>query len=233
MLFQYENIPGLVIVLSFFGTVVVTFLYVGLKTLRRNPSNRTNQIFALFFIMTSAALALNLPVPVLPDLTLRGMLVTISVYGTSVGMGLLLIFTLVLRYSNKIVTDRRKWVIFLVFLLAFIGYFFVPEGIDYVLGANSVYTIQWAVPFALYFLAGTQVAFVLIFWCAIKTSSSFGDDAVQRRFRKFLLGLVCLEVMLVTMPLVNAGWMPEWGLVFQVSAIPGAILVYLGVGKQL
>ncbi len=232
MLFQ-QNLPGLAVALSFFAVVVVTFLYVGIKTLQRNPSNRTNQIFALFFFWTSAALALNLPVPLLSDVILRGMLVAISIYGVSVGIALLLIFTLILRYSNKIVTNRRKWMIFIIFLVGFIGYFFVPEGIDYVTLPSGVSTIRYSAPFALYFLIGSQVAFIPIFWFAMKTSSSFSDDAVKRRFRKFLLGLLCFEVMLITMPLVNAGWMPEWGLVFQVSAIPGAILVYLGVGKQL
>ncbi len=231
MVFQ-QNLPGLMIVLSFFGVVVVTFLYIGIKTLRRNPSNRTNQIFALFFFWTSAALAMNLPVPLLSDFDLREMLVAISLYGTSVGMGLLLIFMLVLRYSNKIVTDRRKWMIFILFLVGFIGYFFVPDGIYYV-PVGVYYAIRYAAPLVLYFLAGTQVAFLPIFWLAVKTSRSFGDDAVKQRFRKVLLGLVCFEIMLVTLPVVNAGWMPEWGFVFQVFAIPGAILVYLGVGKHL
>ena len=180
----------------------------------------------------STEISFNLPTPFFTDVPIRTILVLITVYGVSVSIGFLLIFTLVLRYSNQIVTDGRKWLITLLFVLGFIGYFFLPGGV-YTLTVNGTLTVAYSPELAIYFLVGTQTPMVLSFWLAGKTSQSFSDVAVQQRFRKFLLGLVCFEIMLITVPLVNVGLLPSWGIVFQILALPGAILTYLGVGKQL
>jgi hypothetical protein len=220
----------LIFILSFL-IVIVTFVYVGIKTLKRNPSNRTNQIFAIFFFATSIALAFNIPAPFMVD-DVRKVLIIITAYGVSVSIGILLIFTFVLYFSNKIVTDKRKWTIACLFALIFVGYFFIPNGV-FLDTSTGVSVTRYSTELAVYFLIGTQTAYVLILWFAAKAYKNFTDQAMQKRFRYFLFGLVCFEIMLFLTPLLNAGWVPPEMQFLLFFALPGAILIYLGVGKHL
>ncbi len=231
MLFNGTISPNTTIFIIAFLIVIVTFVYVGIKTLKRNPSNRTNQVFAIFFFTASIALAFNIPAPFIVD-EIRKVLIIITAYGVSVSIGILLIFTLVLHFSNKIVTDKRKWTIVCLFALIFVGYFFIPNGV-FIDTSTGFSVTRYSTELAVYFLIGTQTAFVLILLFAAKAYNNFTDQVMQKRFRYFLFGLVCFEIMLLLTPLLNAGWAPSELQILLLFALPGAILFYLGVGKHL
>ncbi len=230
MIFQNISPTTGIFIISFI-IIILTFLYIGVKTLKRNRSNRTNQTFALFFFVSAIALSMNLPAPFLVE-EIRILLIKITAFGVSVSVGILLVFILILRLSNQVLTDRRKWIIFSFFVVAYVGYFLLPDGVV-LIDIDGILTTRYSMVLAVYFLVGTQISFILTIVLAVLVYRNFSDQTTQQRFRYFLLGLICLQVMLLSTPLINAGWLPPGSQVLLFLALPGAILIYLGVGKTV
>ncbi len=230
---DHMDLVRIIQIYGIYGFIACLFLFLGWKVYHRNKKQRVNQMFSLCFFTTGGGLLVNLIYAPMEDPALFPIVIFLNIltnFGACLGLGFLLVGTLIVYRSNSAVPDRLKLAIVVIYAAVLVGLFIIPGGAT----INPDFTITWSVPFTIYGLVASQTVFAATIGLAIGSYNDFEDAAVKRKFKQFILGLILLDYILVQNYLVNAGIIARNLILTVISlvVIPAAILLYNGIGKH-
>ncbi|GAB4329641.1 MAG: hypothetical protein Kow0069_37200 [Promethearchaeota archaeon] len=239
--------------------LIVAFLFVGYRVYKRNPGQRINAYFALFFAIIGGSLIPNVIYLVkvggefiVPD-------ATYLVLNNSINLAvnwawiLLLNFVMIVKLSEA-EFDTKKQVLFIVvysvveavlFLLGYYGgikpkYYVgdtaLPLG-QTATGDDVVRKPFWELTYGGYGIVTITLMAAIVVLQSVLIFRKFQDPAVKRRFSLFIVGLCVLYYLGLGNYLANTELLGESFRTVHsyltLLIIPDAWLMYAGVGKEI
>lgn len=221
------------------GLLFFLFVYLSYKILKRD-TKRLNLVFALFYISASIGLGVNFIYGPINDAPTVYFLNFITNFFLFIGPVFLLIFSLILWKSQKIITTKKQLIIIFVYgFLIFLMILFPwgdPEWGIYMESPQS--PPHWSLPFYIYVIT------VLIVCTTIPTVNinfkiyaKFEDETLKRKWRFFILGYFFISIFSYGIMTSNMLDIPLFrtimGFIGLILAIVGGYMLYYGVGKAI
>ncbi len=246
---------ALIQVFAIYGFMVVITLTIACIVLARNPKNRINRNFFLFYFFTALGLIINIAYRALNDPVLNPWMNRGTVFFTMFGIVFLLIFNIIINKSQTIFTHGRAVLYVILWAIACSGVFWI----DYFTGYNGVQWdygpdtpgLQddpiiggtgipvWSTMFTLYAIILAQGLFVITLIVVFKIYRKFSDKKLKRKYISSIIAIIFFDWIMV------GGFLNNWQLIqdntpgfstvfFYSSALvlPAVVLLWLGTRRQ-
>jgi hypothetical protein len=220
-----------IILLALYGFLAIIFLILGTKVSRRGQKTPQTAHIVRFFFFIGFSLVINVLYAPIADEVIQRIGNNSLLLLVTMGVANLMLFTLSVRYSELELTKTRSLLIEIcVFVLSAV-YYFIPGGTTIV---PPDYAPLWSTSFLIYGMILTNFLMFMALVIGFKVRKQMENPALKRKFSLFLIGLLFLEILLITTFLGNGGILVgTLRLLLTLSILPGAFLVYAGVGRPL
>jgi len=154
---------------------------------------------------------------------------------------LLLIFVLIVRYSQAEINKQKQVLWIVVAALVGIGGFLIGwlglgSGVGITEPPTNDNVPVWEWYYSLYIFIASGIFILLTIINAYLVRKSFSDVTMRKRFTYFLIGISLLFWLFGGNPWANLEASSTFRTIFGISAlviIPAAILLYLSLGKEV
>lgn len=217
------------------------FLFIGIRVLRRNPKNRLSQIFSLAFITVSISLIVNFFYPFITNPKFHSvvnLLNAIAIYLVCLGMGLLLLFTILLYKPEQIENTKNQLLFILIYSGISAGIFFIPEGTDVKITSDGTQSYPvWNLPFSFYIITVLLCSMIYTLYTGIKIVKKFKSQILAKKMKYFIIGISHFYYIGLGIPIFNYLNIEILRIIFAISGfiaiISGGLYLYHGIGASL
>lgn len=221
------------------GIMGVLYLYLGLKTLKRD-TKRLNVILGAFYITIAIGVFINWIYAPLDNDPIVLYLNFATNFCFFWGIGFLTVFNIILLKSEKVFTSMKQALYLIIYGVVLGGGMFVlihiPDAgvtID-----PEKFTPIWSFPFFIYVVIIINIfATIPSIYFLMKVQKKFENEELKQKFRFFFIGVV--EIIIFAHLLFTANVLND-PTIRLISAVIGFILVisaayflYIGVGRQI
>lgn len=217
------------------GIVGIIWAIIAYKILDRGRK-RLNLILASFYLCGIISIFLNFIYAPLTDETAVYVLNFLTNFGFFVAPIFLVVFEILLLKSNKIFGTKKQLFIIIGYAALLSSVLLIPNGV--VINESTGWKPVWTLPYFIYTVVITSIFAVLpSIHFGMKIYHKFKDNALKKKWRFFLVGLIFIYIFTYGTFLSNTLNIQEfrsiWGVAALSLTISGPILLYYGVGKQV
>jgi len=232
------------------GVILVAFLYLAIKILRRDRK-RLNVIFAGLYISPAIGVLINFIYAPLTDISFESIVLILNFF-TNFGFFyapiFVVVFDLMLLKSEKVISTSKQLVILIIYGIAMFGmifFLFIPGyGVTINQGTGQLESPVWSLPFFIYVVSIETVgALIPTLYFSFQIYKKFEDEVLKKKWRSFIFGFVALMTFMYAIFISNTFSDPTTpngatfrlviGVIGLILAILGGFLMYSGVGKQI
>jgi hypothetical protein len=219
------------IIIGLYSILALMFVILGIRVRLRGQKTRQTNYISKFFLYVGGSLIVNIAYSPIAVQIIQQIGNNTVILFTTLGVANLLLFTLSVKFSEKELTASKSIMIELLIFAAGIVYYFIPGGTTIQL---PDYAPHWSINFVIYCLIVTQILMLGAIFTGIGIAKKMEDKTLRGRFNQFITGLVFNEILLISTILGNGGFLNSTiRLLLTLTIFPGAILIYLGVGRRL
>ena len=212
----------------------IVYLIFGILILKRDRK-RLNQIFSFFYIMVFVGTLLNVIYVSFTVNPLVKYLHIATVYLLFYAPLYLLVVSLIILKSEKVITVKKNNIIALTYAVLLFGIFLIPGGVT--IDETSNWKPVWSLPFVIYALTLVTLFVIIPFiYFSIKIYGKFEDKILKRRWLLFNLGFLPYFGLMYMTTISNYLNDPGFRLLTSLvglSLYATAILLYTGIGRQI
>lgn len=218
------------------GMVCACFFFIVYKVLKRD-TKRLNLVFSGFYICAGIGVFINFIYAPLTDELIVLILNFLTNYIITFGGIFLLVFTLILLRSEKILNTKKQLTIILTYGAILFGMvFFLPFG-GVTINESTGWRPVWSLFFLAYVLAVSCVmAIVPTIYYSLKVYNKFEDITLKKRWKYYIIGTCGFFFITIGTFISNTINRDEirllWGII-SLSVFLWAYLLYYGVGRQI
>ncbi|HMF32573.1 MAG TPA: hypothetical protein VKK79_14215 [Candidatus Lokiarchaeia archaeon] len=211
--------------------ISILFLFFAARILSRGEKSFRKVLFAKFFAYVSFGLIFNVIYAPFADSLLQSIGNHAVIFLTTMSLADFVLFSYSLL--EKTVTFTRKKAIIAEIVLAGVSsvYFFLP------ISFKPDFSPIWDISTIFFSLALTQCLFIAAIVYSVQALHTMQIAVVKRRFLWFIIGIACFELVLIPTILRNGQLVTGTVLLvmtaLEVALVPGGILIYYGVGKNV
>ena len=214
-----------------FPIVIAIFIVLGVLVIKKDAKYWGNRLFATFFWLVAVALTFNVSYLFSVNVPLIFILNIITIELINFGVLPLILGTLVIyKGEEQIIKSISTLGIILLYSVAVL----VHILISYNNTVSANYDPNWSLEFGIYELVFSQVVLISVFIISIKMYRELGKET-RGRFRWFLIGLIFLDITLVSITISNINIIPGYdtiGSILNFMVVIGAILIYKGIIRK-
>jgi hypothetical protein len=214
-----------------FPIVIVAFIILGILILRKDKNYWGNRLFALFFWIVAVALGFNLSYLFSTDHLMILILNEVTIFLINGAIIAILFGTLVIYKGEETIIKNNKTYISLIVLAVII---LIQIFISYGNGVSVENDPYWSLEFGIYELVFSQFILITVFYCSFLFYRELSKD-MKNKFRWFLVGLIFLDITLVSITIDNMNIIPGYGsigAILNFMVVIGAFLIYLGIVRR-
>ncbi len=223
-----------------FGFVCIFFCFISYKVLKRDPKDKINQYFSLFFITGSIGLSINLLYSSFSDPSLQllaSFLNILTWYFLCLSTGFLLLSIFLLYQPQKIVKTLNQ----IIFILAYNGIlsvlFLIPAGVEVKIlpDGTQLYAV-WNFSFFIYILIILLISFSINFRYSIKIYKHLTIEDLARKMKSFIIGMSIFYYIAIGACFTNYLNFLILRQIYAMSStviIIGVLLIYYGMGTGI
>jgi len=217
-----------------FGLGIIS-LIIGIKILKRDKK-RVNQLIASFYISEFIGTLFNIIYAPFEINPLVYNLHILTVFFTYFGPVMLLLFTLVVYKSQKIITTPKQLLIMIGWAVILIIAFMIPNGIT--INDTTHWKPVWSLNFSLYILISQCIYWTVpLLYVSFKIFSLFDDKLLKNKWKYLLIGIIGELFVIYGVPLANyfndSQFRTINSLISLFGFIIGAFGIYKGIGEQI
>ena len=221
------------------GVILVAFLYLAIKILRRDRK-RLNVIFAGLYISPAIGLLINFIYAPLTDEFIVLLLNFFTNFGIFYAPIFVVVFDLMLLKSEKVISTSKQLIILIIYGIAMFGmifFLFIP-GYGVTINLGTGWSPVWSLPFFIYVASVETIgALIPTLYFSFQIYKKFEDEMLKKKWRSFIFGFIALMTFMYAIFISNLLGNPTFRLIIGVMglilAILGGFLMYSGVGKQI
>ncbi|MBD3255516.1 MAG: hypothetical protein GF383_10505 [Candidatus Lokiarchaeota archaeon] len=233
VLFQFDPVRIFQIYVIQLGMGIVYYL-IALLILKRD-TKRLNQIFSAFYISSASATVVNVIYAPLTTNPTVLVLHFITFYLFAFAWIFLLIFSLILLKSEKVITTNKQFLLILIYGGLLLILAFIPDGIK--IDATTDWKPAWSLLFYLYALILVNIFGIIpTAYFSIKIYKKFEDPLLRKKWAYYFLGVAIYFIVFNSTILSNFLNNPIYRLInslIGLTLFPTAYLLYYGVGRQI
>jgi len=210
------------------------------KVLKRNPKNRFNQIFSLFFFSNIISIVNNCFYAPISDPALEGLvsyLHLLSIYLLILSTGFILLCLFLMYYPEKMIQLKNQ----LIFILIYGGLvsimFLIPNSATIEISADGNQgSPQWNFNLFLFIIIFSSVSLMLTFILSLKIYKQFENKAIRKKFILFIIGIIILFYNPYSIAIghyLEPSVLRDFFLLSGIFSFPGFFLLYLGIGTEV
>ncbi len=218
-----------------YSSISALFLIFAAKLSRRGQKSQQKAFITKVFLYIALGLIINVIYAPFNNRLFQEVGTKIVIFMTTMGFVNLLFFTYSLTRSTQEFTRKKSIIAEILFACVAGVYFFLPVSLK-----DPDLSPIWPTGFIIFCAIFTQALFTLAMVYGVLVERTMKDEEIRKRFRLFLLGLVLLEIVLISTLLRNGQYLAALGsvgttllMLLALCIIPGGILIYLGVGKNI
>jgi len=217
----------------------IVFLIFGISILRRDRK-RLNQIFSFWYLMTAAGTIVNVIYVALISFSFKinpliKYLHLATAYLLLYAPLYLLVVSLIIYKSEKVITIRTNNIIALTYAVLLFGIFLIPGGAR--IDETTDWIPVWSLTLAVYALTLVTVFVIIPFiYFSMKIYGDFEDVILKKRWALFNLGMIPYFIELYLLPVSNYLNDPVFRTITAIvglSMFASAFLFYYGIGRQI
>ncbi|MFO8018098.1 MAG: hypothetical protein R6U96_05640 [Promethearchaeia archaeon] len=217
------------------GVGGIFYLVIAFLILRRNR-NRLNKIFSMYFISIAIGTIINVIYVSLESIFIIKVLNILTYYFFCFGQVFLLLFSLILIKSERVINTKKQLIIIIVFAILLTGLFVIGLGFNAVT-LNDKNKPVWDFLFVSYTLIVCGLYnFIPTLYFSAEIYKKFEDQQLKRKWKFFLLGIIIYYFVWGGTTLSNHLNIPAFRMVWSLISLIALIstyTIYYGVGKQL
>jgi hypothetical protein len=217
------------------GPIGVLWLIFAVKILKRGPSKRINQMFFLFLGLTAIGMFVNVAYRLIGDEFWNIVLNQVVIYLSTVSIVFLLIFNLIILKSDKIITDKIKFVLIIAWSIISSGYFFIEGGVEWIYPSGVAGVPHWSPVFAIFGIIIGQTLWSATLIVVIQIYRRFEDQKLRRKYINTIVAIAIFDWILIGNCINNMINEPTFSTIFLITSIlviPAGILLYMGVKRD-
>lgn len=218
------------------GVGGIYFLILAILVLRRSTKN-LNKIFAMFFISVAAGTITNVIYANLLNAPLVKFLHILTVFLFCWAMIYLFLFNLIILRSEQQIVRNKQILVIVIWTLIISVLFIIGLLGGVTIDESTNWSPVWELSFFLYVIIVCLLGMTIpTMYLAIQIYNQFEDEMLKKKWKFFLIGIVCFYVMLAGTGIAN--FLAEtlirniWGIIAMVSFL-AIYTLYYGVGKQI
>ncbi|MGV9172072.1 MAG: hypothetical protein ACOC35_05855 [Promethearchaeia archaeon] len=217
------------------GVGGIFYLIMAFLILQRD-TKRLNKIFSMFFISIAIGTIVNVIYVAIEIRLVVRILNIVTYYFFCFGQMFLLIFSLILLKSERIIDSKKQIILINSFAALLLGLFIIGIGFDGVT-LNDKWKPVWDLSFVLYSLLICGIVTILptIFY-SIKIYEKFQNEVLKKKWKFYLFGIIIYYIIWGGTSLSNFLDNPAFRTIWSLIALIGLIstyTIYYGVGKQI
>lgn len=217
------------------GSISILWFFFAFSILKRGSSKRSNQMFFTFLALIAIGLLVNVLYRIINLDFWNIWLNKTTIFLSSFAIVFLLIFNLIILKSEKVITDRIKIGIIIVWFILCLVLFFIPNGVSFDYSAGKYGLPVWSAAFSIYGLIIDQALFSIVLYVVSQIYKRFQDKSLKRKYISIILSIAIFDWILVGNFIFN--WLnnPLGRTIFLITsilALPAGILLYLGVRRE-
>jgi hypothetical protein len=216
------------------GILITVFIYMTFK-IKKRGGKYAKRYLGAFYFTTAMGLVLNFIFIFIHDPFIVELLYYFTLYFLFLGTYFLLIFTLIIYKSEKIITKKKQILLLVILSIITWGMIFVPNGL--VINESTDWYPQYSLTFFLYLIIVLSFGSVgPILYISVKIYYKFELIDLKRRWAFFFWGLIFLFTFAFGtlfshfFPLTNLRSL--WSIVSLFLVVTASILIYCGVVKK-
>ncbi|MHA1696352.1 MAG: hypothetical protein ACTSXT_06495 [Candidatus Helarchaeota archaeon] len=226
---MFDLLTSRVIVISIFALLfIIIFLSLAFSLWRINPYHRVNHFFIIFFICTSI-------IGVIQILYLFFLIPFVIIILNKIGIIILnfasiflLLGVFIFHFGNKKLFQDKKIILMTITLIILnFGLYCIPNGVSITID----YEPHWSILFGTYQFIFSQSIYLLQLLISLKVFNET-TGIVRQKFKFFIIGITLLDIFYIWAIIYNLHILiiiSSFGLIFQISGIVGAFLIYYGI----
>ncbi|MFX1394651.1 MAG: hypothetical protein ACFFAH_13910 [Promethearchaeota archaeon] len=216
------------------GIVFAIFLFLGYKILKRGKK-RLNLMLSCSYLTVVIGFAINFIYAPLTDELIVLILYYMTLFFLFLYPAFLLVFALILLYSEKVVTTPKQLSIILIYAGILFCMVFIPNGV--IINASTKWKPVWSLLFFIYVISIITIAVILALYFSLKIYREFEDDKLRKKWKYFIIGLIGIYIFTFGTLLSNTLNIQTvrtiWSYISLILVIISPYLMYYGVGKQI
>ncbi len=234
----FVSTPRLLQIGVMYSIMVVLFLFLGMKVLKRGKQI-TNKYMGFYFVWMGITMSLNVLYVIVDNADLTAALA--NVVGTSMVFAqvFLVLFILIIRHSQAEINKQKQMLWIMISALISIGLFLLGSiGLGATYGVNTAgdNVPVWLWYYALYNFLGSVFLVGTVVYNSYVARKGFADATMKKRFTYFLVGIILLMILMCMNPWSNlepsSTFRTFYGL-YAIVVIPCAFLLYMSLGKEV
>ena len=238
MLLQSTDLSRLSIV--FIGQLILAsiFLFIAIKLLRRTRP-RPIITLSIFYFLTSSGLIFNILHVIIrtinpENVVLLKVIYFLTFYPPLFSAIFILTFIISILKLGDVFTIKKQLIITLIYGFVTLLIFFIPDGI--------IFSTEWRPIYSWGFFAAIYASFTIFItiptiWYSRRLVRTFQDRILKKKLMTFLFGVFGMYLVVYGAALYltwqNPLFTTIWSVVTFFLMIPSAILIYLGIGREL
>ncbi|TFF95960.1 MAG: hypothetical protein EU544_01655 [Promethearchaeota archaeon] len=202
-----------------------------LKIYRRENS-KLNHYLSYFFFCQASFMFTNLIYASLFQATLVKFLHILTWFIGLFGYIFLLLFNLILLYSQKKITPKIQNSLILGNLILMSVFFLLSDSV--IIDETTDWRPVWDLPYVLYSLISFNLVIIPVVISSLKLYKIFNLQNLKARWAAYMLGILIWMFIMNITPFINQLYDPTLAMFYfivSLSIIPANLLIYLGVGK--
>ena len=215
--------------------MIILFLFLGISILIRGPQKRINQMFFIFLLLIALGLINNIIYRTIDDPQLNIIMNQVSIFFPSLSIVFLFLFNLIILKSDKIITDKLKLILIIIWVILCSMFFviaaIIPDSVTFNTDNNPV----WRWEFAAYGLIIDQLSFTFILIVNVQIYKRFEHEELKKKYLYTIASVLMFDWVLVG-NFINNWWSNDiFRQIFPITsliAIPACIFLYIGVKRE-
>ena len=228
------------LVFGVYLTLCIFLLLIVYKILKRNPKNRLNQLFSLFYLSLFISVLLNCIYITFSDPSLQSLaslLNVIAFFIACLAAGFLSLCILLLYKPLKMTKTKNQVIFILIYGCILSVLFFIPDGSKIVILSSGLQLSPvWNFMFFAYSLTIFIILLIISLLISTKVYKQIQDEILAKRFKFFIIGIFIFYYIPIGVTITNYLDNPLMRLLFAMTAtiiFVGAIFIYYGIGTKL
>lgn len=228
------------ILIIFIGQLILAsiFLFIAIKLLRRTRP-RPIITLSIFYFLTSSGLIFNILHVIIrtidpEDVILLKVIYFLTFYPPLFSGIFILTFIISILKLGDVFTLKKQLIITLIYGFVTLLIYFIPDGVTFIEQGQPKYS--WSFFTAIYTSFTIFIAIPTI-WYSRRLIRTFQDKILKKKLITFLVGVFGIYLVVYGVTLYSTWQNPLfstiWSIVTFFLMIPSAILIYLGIGREL
>jgi len=193
------------------GTMAIFILIIGSIVLRRNPKNRLNRSFFLFYIFIAFGLFINVAYRLINRESWMVWMNRITVFFSISAIIFLLIFNMIIYHSEQVFTRKKALISTILWFIICSGFLWIDldNGVQWdfnpicpgiqslIINPGAAGVPAWSTIYTIYGMILAQSLFIVIIIIAVRIIRKFGDIKLRRRYVSSIIAIFMFDWILV------------------------------------